>query len=93
MPSEDPLANALYHEFGMNLNPANPERYWRFAADGIRRRWLADHDALVRADEREKCAQIAERIKGSHYPYSMGWDSAERIAAAIRSQTTEENNR
>jgi hypothetical protein len=56
-------------------------------------RWLTAHDVLVRADEREKCAQIAERIKGSHYPYSMGWDSAERIAAAIRSQTTQEGNR
>ena len=60
-------------------------------------RWLAAHDALVRADEREKQkakdAEIAKSIKGSHYPYSMGWDSAERIEAAIRSQTTQEDNR
>jgi hypothetical protein len=91
VPSEDPLANALYHEFGMNLNPANPERYWRFAADGIRRRWLADHDALVRADEREKCARIAE--KGA-----ARWCRCEdcilrrATAAAIRSQITQEDN-
>lgn len=34
----------------------------------------------------EEAAQIADKIKGSHYPQTMGWASADRVAAAIRSQ-------
>lgn len=36
----------------------------------------------------EEAAQIADEIKGSHYPQTMGWASAERVAAAIRLQIT-----
>lgn len=46
--------------------------------------FMVARDARIRAEQREQDAMIAERIKGSHYPYTMGWDSAERVATAIR---------
>jgi len=30
---------------------------------------------------------VADRIKGSHFPYTIGWSSGERIATAIRALT------
>lgn len=43
-------------------------------------------EAAVRADQIEKDAAIAESIKSSHFPMTMGWAAAERVAAAIRAQ-------
>ena len=88
MPSEPYTPTVDQVRFAWWLAPDNPDDN-EGESDLSFDRMIAE----VRADEREKCAQIAERIKGSHYPYSMGWDSAERIAAAIRSQTTQEGNR
>ena len=47
---------------------------------------LFEDKATVQAEQIEKDAAIAEGIKGSHYPMTMGWASAERVAAAIRAQ-------
>lgn len=64
------LAKALYREFGMNLNPDNPERYWAFAADGIlRSKWLADHDAKVRAEAMSNLLP-----KGAQWLKAEAWD-------------------
>lgn len=55
-------------------------------------RWLAAVEAAVRADQIEKDAAIAESIKSSHFPMTMGWAAAERVAAAIRAQQNGDSN-
>ena len=55
-------------------------------------RWLAAHDVLVRADEREKCAQAVEAQVVGQCPCSE-CEIRQTLAAAIRSQTTQEDNR
>jgi hypothetical protein len=59
--TDDKLRDAIYNEFGMNLNPANPGRYWDQAADGIRRNFLAAHDAELTEKTRRRIeAAIAD---------------------------------
>jgi hypothetical protein len=54
------LAKALYNEFGMDLTPANPARYWDYTAHGIlRSKWLRDHDAKVKAEAWDEGASAA----------------------------------
>lgn len=48
-------------------------------------RWLAAHDEAVRAEEREKAAQIAERMM--RWPYT-----ARDIATVIRAQGKEQDH-
>lgn len=38
--------------------------------------WLAEHDAKVRAQEREKCARIAERSAAARF---LAWEIGDRI--------------
>lgn len=83
MLSDDSLAKALYNEFGMNVNPANPERYWRFAADGIRSRWLVAHDAEV---ARKTLEDAADALYGNS---ALGIDLRNWLRARAASISTD----
>lgn len=49
-------------------------------------RWLAEHDAKVRAEEREKSAQVAEEFDPAEAALA-GRYAGKDIAARIREQT------
>lgn len=57
-------------------------------------RWLAAHDDAIRAEEREKAAQIAEEMAPSRRgTYARGQaHTARSIAAAIRAQGKEQGD-
>lgn len=73
------------------------DRYWLATVDdeGVRlrageekaraefRAWLAEHDAKVRAQEREKCARIAERSAAARF---LAWEIGDRIRANRKEQ-------
>lgn len=49
-------------------------------------------EAAVRADQIEKDAKIADRIKGNHYAYTMGREAGKSIAVEIRAQLNGDSN-
>lgn len=88
-PSMDEVRDAFA---GKGTGYGNEPHYERQAAEFDR--WLADHDVQVRADQAERDAMIAKRVKGGHFPQSSGWVAGERIETVIRGQSftgTEKN--
>jgi len=57
------------------------------------KRWLTEHDAKVRADEREKCARIAENLYfGGGATGSANRWGAKQAVARIREQGKEQGS-
>lgn len=92
----DELAD-VFTSFAIGLNPNGLSVGIDSAyelADHIANSWLAEHDAKIRAEEREKAAQLAEAARSGNYnhpedwtPYAHGNNTAsDAIAARIRAQ-------